>query len=263
MKTCALIQIRVKSQRLPGKALLNIDGVSVIKRIIQNLKQSKYLDEVVICTTIDENDDLLEEYAKASDIPIYRGDIENVLLRFYDAAVKFKADQIVRITGDCPMVSYEAVDFLMQSHLNAKAEYTLIEQGKTAIGSFPQIISFKALERLINFNIDFSYSEYMLYYFTHNPDVFNINVVPVSSQYISPEYRLTLDYPDDLNMFNALYKNLREKKLEINLSNALKTLKEYPSISKINAHLIEKYDNIYDNLMAKIDEACVINKKKS
>lgn len=259
MKIAALIQVRMKSERLPGKALLKIDGVAVLDCIISNLKHSSYIEDIVICTTKGKEDDLLEEYANSNNILIVRGDTDNVIKRFYESAKKFNTDIIVRITGDCPAVTHEAVDLLIKSHIETGANYTSIKEGSTPIGSFPQVISFDAFEKLIQYDIDFSFSEYMLYYFTNNPKLFSINIVPTPSKYNYPEFRLTLDYKEDLLMFDRLYSTLREEKMTINLENILKILCNNPDIPSINSHLIKKYQIIYDELMDKIKQATTIN----
>jgi spore coat polysaccharide biosynthesis protein SpsF len=252
MKTSAFIQVRMKSERLPGKALLKIDGVPVLERVISSLARSKFIKEVIICTTSEKEDDLLEEFAVKKGIAFFRGDVENVLKRFYGAVQNFPADHIVRLTGDCPTVTWEATDLLIEDHIRSGAEYSIAEDGKAAIGIFPQVITQKALQKLMNFSLDFNYSEYMVYYFTNNPHIFSINVVSVPNKYHSPGYRLTLDYEDDQRMFEALFVKMREANLEVNLHNVLFILKNFPEISKLNAHLIETYKNIYDGLMKKI-----------
>lgn len=259
MKISALIQVRMKSERLPGKALLKIDGIAVIEHVISNLKLSKYIDDIIICTTKGKEDDLLEEFAKINNISIFRGDVDNVIKRFYDSARKYNTDIIVRIAGDCPIVSCEAADLLIKSHIETGADYTSIEANVTPIGSFPQVISYNALEKLTQYDLDFNLSEYMIYYFTNNPNYFTINIVPAPPAYKHPEFRLTLDYEEDLKMFNRLFMKIREANMKLNLRNILFILNKYPDISHINEHLVEKYKNIYDELMDNIKRATTIN----
>ncbi|SNB45045.1 cytidylyltransferase domain-containing protein [Geobacter sp. DSM 9736] len=258
MKITALIQVRMKSERLPGKALLPVDGTPVIGHVVENLRESRYLDDIVICTTREKDDDALEAFAVDKGVAVYRGDVEDVIKRFHGAALCHGGDVIVRIAGDCPIVSVDAVDLLVENHLAAGVDYTSIEPDATPIGSFPQVFSFQALDRLTRYPLDFNYSEYMLYYFTNNPEVFSLNTVPVPAQYRYPQYRLTLDYEEDLRMFEALFKKLREYRLSFSLKNVLLVLQRHPAIAELNSHLIPKYKNIYDGLMDAIHRATTI-----
>jgi spore coat polysaccharide biosynthesis protein SpsF (cytidylyltransferase family) len=258
MKISALIQVRMKSERLPGKALLLVDGIPVIEHVITNITPSIYINDIIICTTKEKGDDSLEAFAASRDVPVFRGDVDNVITRFYHAARKHGSDVIVRIAGDCPIVSSEAADLLIRNHLDSGADYTSIEANKTPIGSFPQVFSFEALEELTRHQLDFSYSEYMLYYFTNNPSIFSLNTVPAPAEYNHPEFRLTVDYEEDLRMFDRLFRELRQARLPVTLKNVLLILNQHPDISRINSHLIPKYQTIYDGLMDSIHRATTI-----
>ena len=99
-KICALIAVRMKSKRLPKKALVDIDGYTAIERVVNNLKPSKYIDEIILATTTNKEDDAIEELAKKRGLLFFRGNEDNVVKRFIDAAEKFNADIVVRVTGD-------------------------------------------------------------------------------------------------------------------------------------------------------------------
>jgi len=253
----ALIQVRMGSSRLPGKALCDIDGMTAIERVVESLRPSKYIKGVIITTSTEPEDDSLEELAEAKGIAIFRGDRINILKRFLDASEEYGADIIIRVTGDCPLVSYALSDYMIDRHLKAGADYTATETAKLPVGIYPEVISQKALKKLSTLEMDFDYSEYLSFYFTNNPHIFLIHTAPAPKEYQFPEYRLTLDYPKDLNMFNALYKKLREDGLAVELSNVLKVLKNHPEIAKLNAGLALKYksDNI---LIEKIKQATKI-----
>ena len=240
-KICAIIQVRMSSSRLPGKALCDIDGLTVIERVINSLKLSKKIDEVIIATSIDREDDPIETLARNNKISLFRGDLDNVAKRFLDASEKFGADVIVRVTGDCPLVSYEIVDLLVDSHFKTEADFTSLETEKVPVGVCSEIISPKALKKLVQFNLNLNYSEYMGLYLKNNPDYFSINIVPAPLWFQCPQYRLTLDYAEDLDMFNQLYIKLKEMNMAISLTNILLVLEKHPGIAKLNSHLTLKY----------------------
>lgn len=258
MLISALIQVRMSSRRLPGKALLNIAGIPAIERLISGIRPSRFINEIIICTTAGKDDDPLEDLARRVGVRVFRGEVENVVKRFYDASSQYPAETLVRIGGDCPVLNYETSDLLIESHIEKRADFTLLEENTTPVGLFPQVISFNALERLTSCDIDFKYSEFMLYYFINNPKLFYINTVSAPAQYRHPDYRLTLDYEEDLAMFNSLFAKMHELNMEISMRNIMWVLRNYPEIPAINSNLIEKYRNIYAELNKEIKRAASI-----
>lgn len=254
----AFIQVRMNSTRLPAKAMCDIDGLPAIERVVESIRPSKFIDDIIITTTVESEDDLIEKLARSKGISFFRGDSKNIVKRFLDAAEKFDSDIIVRITGDCPLVSYEISDYLINSHLKSSADYTAIDFKEVSAGTCPEIISYSALKRLANYDINFDYSEYLTFYFKNNPDIFSINIAAAPQEYKFPEYRLTLDYEEDRQMFNALFKKIREYNLSSSLSNILMVLRKHPEISQLNSHLTLKYRTDKE-LIKRINEATRIN----
>ena len=106
----AIIQTRMSSTRLPGKALLDLDGRSVLSRMVERVKRSTRLTRVVVATTVDPSDDPVEAACLAEKIDVFRGSLPDVLDRYYQAALKYKADVVVRLTGDCPLIDPVLID---------------------------------------------------------------------------------------------------------------------------------------------------------
>ena len=98
------------STRLPGKVLERVQGIPLIQILINRLSLSKHIDELIIATSTNSQDDILEELANNKGFNIFRGSEKDVLERYYYAAKKFSANTIVRITGDCPLVDPDLVD---------------------------------------------------------------------------------------------------------------------------------------------------------
>ena len=109
-KTVAIIQARMNSSRLPGKVLQEISGKPMLTHVYQRVRQAKSIHQVVIATTIDESDDPIENFCQRNEIAYYRGSMHDVLDRYYQAAKKFKAKIIVRITADCPLIDPQLID---------------------------------------------------------------------------------------------------------------------------------------------------------
>lgn len=260
-KICALIAVRVKSKRLPKKALVDIEGYTAIERVVNNLKPSKYIDETILATTTNKEDDAIEELAKKSGLLFFRGDEDNVVKRFIDAAEKFNADIVVRVTGDCPLVSYEIADYLINSHLEKGADYTGIETDEAPIGTGSEIITFSALKKLTTVNVDLNYSEYMTFYFVNNPDYFSINIVPCPKKYIHPNYRLTLDYLEDLEFFRVIFKKFQPGSGAIPLAKTIAFLDKHPEVVAINKNMPLKWKSD-QKLIKKLENVTKIMNEK-
>lgn len=252
-KICVLIAVRMKSRRLPNKALLDLEGYTAIEREVNNLKPSKYIDEVILATSTNEEDTPIVELAKEKGINYFRGDEDNVIGRFLGAAKQFNADIVVRATGDCPLVSYEIVDYLVEEHLKCGVDYTGIEIDDIPVGTFVEVITYNALDKLSKQDIDLNYSEYMTWYFRNNSQFFTVNICPVPLEYVST-YRLTIDFQEDLDLMRKIYNDLGKGDSAIPISKTISYLDENPGIANINKNetvrwktdkkLIEKLDRV-------------------
>lgn len=240
-KIAAIIAVRMGSKRLPKKAIANIEGYSAIERVVNNLYPSKYIDDFIIATTTSKENDPIEDIAVRNGISIFRGDEINVVKRYIDAAERFNVSIIVRVTGDCPLVSYEIADHLITNHLEKGAEFTAMDLEGPPVGTLSEIIELSALKKLGHQNIDLSYSEYMSFYFKNNPTFFSNNIVSCPDEFISPELRLTLDYQEDLDLFRHLFKKLNAGKEAIPLTKTISYLKNHPEIAKINRDMPIKW----------------------
>ena len=116
-KIMAFIQARMTSSRLPGKVMLNIAGKQMLQLMLDQVRKAKSLDDVVVATTTDPSDDILEQFCQERNIPYHRGNLQDVLDRFYQAANKFRADVIVRLTADCPLIDPQVLDRTVSTFL--------------------------------------------------------------------------------------------------------------------------------------------------
>jgi spore coat polysaccharide biosynthesis protein SpsF len=119
----AIIQARMSSSRLPGKVLQDVAGKPIIQHMLERVQNAKSLDGIIVATTTDPSDDVIENFCKQLSVPCFRGSLPDVLDRCYQAAAKFQADVIVRLTADCPLIDPEVLDltlavFLGQSLAN-------------------------------------------------------------------------------------------------------------------------------------------------
>ena len=113
-RTIAIIQARMSSTRLPGKVLRDIAGEPMLARVIERAKRAKLVDEVVLATTTDPSDDPVAEFCAERGYNFTRGSLNDVLDRYYQAAKEYKAEVIVRLTADCPVLDPDVVDQTIQ-----------------------------------------------------------------------------------------------------------------------------------------------------
>lgn len=234
-----IVACRMKSSRLKRKAQLPIHGVPSVERCLQNVCMISGLSAVVLATSTEEEDACLEENAKKADAEFVKGDPDDVILRYLDACDRHGIDVVVRVTGDCPVASPEIADFLLESHFASGADFTA--PNKFAVGTNSEIYNVSALRRVIELLGQAKYSEYMGFYMRNNTDLFKVNMVNLP-QALVRDYRLTLDYPEDLEMFNRLYQKLDQQSLPATAENVFKILDNDASIAALNSGMVIKYE---------------------
>jgi spore coat polysaccharide biosynthesis protein SpsF len=123
MKVTAIIQARMASTRLPGKVLLDLQGKPMLLRMIERVNQSNSIDRVLVATSTDSADDAVAEACQREKIPFYRGSQDDVLERFYNAALSVQAEAVVRLTGDCPLSDPGLIDEFVEVFQSGKFDY--------------------------------------------------------------------------------------------------------------------------------------------
>jgi spore coat polysaccharide biosynthesis protein SpsF len=118
MKIGAIIQARMGSTRLPGKVMLKIKDKTVLGHVVERVKQSKLINEIIIATTINESDDIIVKESLNLGLKVFRGDENDVLSRYYFAAKENAIDLIVRITSDCPLIDSKIVDEVISYYIS-------------------------------------------------------------------------------------------------------------------------------------------------
>lgn len=234
----AIIACRLKSTRLAKKALLKIGDISSIELCIKNTLKLNNINHIILATSDNEQDTELSNYTYNSSVIFHQGDAEDVIQRYIDIIDRLKIDVFIRITGDMPYVSKDITDYLLKRHFANGADYTVAKE--VAVGTGVEIINTNALQKIKKNFPNAEYSEYMTWYFQNNPEHFRLNFVDLPKKWIR-DYRLTIDYQEDLDMFNKIEDYFRENKLEFSIENLFEFLDKNPEVNKINSHLTLKY----------------------
>ena len=237
-KIAVIVAVRMKSSRLKNKAILPIQGVPSIERCLENCLKFKFVDKVILATSTLKEDQILKDYTLGGKVKFWQGDPEDVISRYLGTCKKYDIDVVIRLTGDCPVVSPEILELLLKSHFEQGADYTAANE--YAVGSSCEIYNVEALKRVIFYLGKANYSEYMTWYLINNPEIFKINIVNLPDALVR-NYRLTLDCKEDLEMFNLLFQKLKQYNYEPNLLNIFKVLDNHPEIVNVNLHLTLRY----------------------
>ncbi|MGF7534498.1 N-acetylneuraminate synthase family protein [Bacillus mexicanus] len=246
---------RLKSTRLPKKALLPIYGIPSVERCLINCLAVPEVHEVILATSNLPEDDPLEAYTLNGKVKIVRGDPDNVAERMLEAAALANADIIIRVTGDCPAVSPEVLQYLIDRHLQKGADYT--QDYSSSAGISGNIITVEALQRLVQQPKPLTHTEYLSFYFLNNPSLFSLNQVSLPKELHYPSWRLTLDEPKDLELFEQIYRDLDVKNEPLYFSRIRDYLSENQHVSKINHDVSTKWID-QTSLVEEINKATLL-----
>ena len=233
MKVGYLITARLKSTRLPEKLLREVEGHPIFTHMLDRLKLANRIDEIIICTSTNPQDDRLEELAQAQGVSCFRGDEDDVLKRLYNASVSFDLDYILNITADCPFVDPIYVDKIVEAFETTNAD--LIRTFSLPHGAFSYGINPVALSQILEIKAD-NNTEVWGRYFT-DTDLFKIYDLPINNPlHCQPGLRMTLDYPEDLEFFKAVFAALYKPGQVFSLDEILLFLRDHPEVVAINSH---------------------------
>ena len=231
MRVGFLITGRLKSTRLPKKLLLEVEGKPILSHMIDRLKLAKNVDEIIICTSTNEQDKPLGDLANTNNINCFYGDPDDVLVRLLGAANEFNLDYILNITADCPFVDPEYADNIVKKFLETDSD--LIRQFDLPHGVFSYGIKVDALRKVVKIK-NSSDTEVWGKYFT-DTGLFKVLDLEVDNKHHRrPGLRMTLDYPEDLDFFKIIFDALYQENKVFSLSEILNFLDSNPEIIKIN-----------------------------
>lgn len=227
----AILQARHSSSRLPGKVLKPILGKPMLLHQIERLSNSQMIDKLVVGTSNKISDDAIEKMCTDNNIEIFRGDLENVLDRFYQCAKLYNPDYVVRLTGDCPLSDWQIIDNMIQSYLDEGLDY-MKTSPKFPDGLDVGIMTTLALKIAWKNAKMPSEMEHVTQYIGKNPNLFK-NGEYDCDQDLS-HHRWTVDEPEDFIFVNSIYKALYQKNPLFLMNDILDLLQKQPNLTKIN-----------------------------
>lgn len=230
----AIVQARVSSSRLPQKVLKKVLDKPLILHELERLDRSEMINQVVLATSSDMSDDALAVIVSPM-FYVYRGDLNDVLERYYKCAKKYNPKHIVRITGDCPVIDWRLTDEVIRLHLREKNDYTSLSDWFPD-GLDTEVFTFSALEKTYKEAKLPSEREHVTQYMRKNSEIFKIG--RYKSDVDLSSMRWTVDEPQDLEFISKVFDALYLKNSDFDMSDILKLLKEQPNLLNINAGII-------------------------
>jgi len=241
-KIVTVIQARSGSSRLPGKVTKEILGKTLLMRMVERVQASSLKGTIVVATTTDKDDNVIETICKDNNILCYRGSTLDLLDRHYQAAKKLCADVVVKIPSDCPLIDPQIIDKVLQFYLDNDYDFVSnLHPATYPDGNDVEVMSFKTLETAWKeAQKDFE-REHTTPYIWEHPEKFSIgNVVWETGLDYSMSHRFTIDYADDFTFIKTVYEKLYPANRNFSLGDILHLLGLNPEIAAIN----EKYAGV-------------------
>ena len=241
MNIVAIIQARMGSSRLPGKTMMDLEGKPMLEHLIDRVKRSKTQDSIVVATTDKTEDNVIVDLAKKCGVKWFRGPKEDVLDRYVKAAENFNADIVVRICADNPLTDPFEIDKLVRHHVKTNADYSynnLPHPRGLPDGAGAEVISIGVLKKIHKLATEKPHREHVTLFILDNPGLFHIERLDADPKLRRPEFRLDVDYKEDLEFIREIYKRLYKPGEIIKLKEGIDLLDMQPEMLKMR----RKYD---------------------
>ena len=261
VRVIAIVQGRMGSSRLPGKILADIAGQPMLSRVFIRTSRAAAVTETIFATTTDSSDDPVAEYCEFGGIPFTRGDMHDVLDRFYQTAKDARADVVVRITADCPVIDPALIDDCVNMLLEGSFDFVCNRLpppwGRTyPIGLDTEVCTFVALEKAWSESTETFHREHVLPYLYEGVELSSESRTLATG--ISPrgfkiaqlhhttdfgDYRWTVDTPEDLEFMRQVYARFNERD-DFTWKDVLQVVHDEPELAAINS--LVRHKTLYD-----------------
>lgn len=236
-----IVQARLGSTRLHGKVMMDVLGRPLLSFLVERLEHCKNAQTFLIATTANPLDHSIVIFCEDQHIPFFIGSEENVLDRYYQAALGCSADIIVRITADCPLIDPAIVDRVIDTFLSHYPRYDYVSNVVRRTyprGMDVEVFSFPTLQKMHRFALKPSEREHVTSYIFNHPEQFSIGSVTAEQDH--SRYRLTVDTEEDFRLIQLILQTLYPYKPAFTLEDILALFQQHPEWVQINAHVEQK-----------------------
>lgn len=230
----AVLQARMSSTRLPGKVIKPLLGIPMLFRQIERIKQAQKIDKLILATSTDKSDDLLEKLSQEYDVECFRGSLEDVLDRYYQAVLPYSPEHVVRLTGDCPLTDPFLIDAVIQFHVDGGYDYS----GNAIEPTYPdgldvEVMRFSALYQAWKEANLSTQREHVTLFFSQNRDAFKIGCFRNSVDHSA--WRWTVDEELDFKLVETIFNELYPRNPLFSSNDVVAFLQEYPNLNLLNS----------------------------
>lgn len=244
-KVNAIVEARMGSTRLPGKTLLPIAGQPAIKMLIERLRMSERIDTIILATTVNPEDDAIEQFCSKNQVVCFRGSSDDVLGRVYTAAKLHGTEVVVEVTGDCPLLDPWLIDECIDIFLKSDFDYL----SNFLVQSYPpgidvQIFTYGALERMHLMARDPKFREHVTLYILKHPEEFKMHNISAPPELYYPDWHLELDEPKDYELIKKIYEALYPDNSSFTTLAIIALLKAHPEWLEINRDVERVWEKV-------------------
>lgn len=229
----AFVQARYSSSRLPGKVLKTILGRPMLELQLERLRTSRLIEKVVVVTSTTPDDRKIVELCDRIGVDVFCGSLDNVLDRFYQAALKFRPDHIVRLTGDCPLLDVNVIDNMLRLYLDSHCDYgTNCMPVTYPDGLDAEVFTFEALDAAHREAFLPSHLEHISVFFEQAPERFK--TVNQACHRDLSALRWTVDEAEDFEFVRRVFETLYSAKPTFDMDDVLTLLEARPELALLN-----------------------------
>lgn len=232
IKILGILQVRASSSRLPAKALAPILGRPMLAQQLDRVRRARSLDALVVATSTAPSDDAIEALCMSEGVRCFRGSLDDVLDRFYQAALAYAPQHVVRLTGDCPLIDPELIDRVVASAVAGQFDFGGTDPKKVPDGLDVEVLRFAVLEHAWKHATRPSDREHVSLMILRQPELFRIGLFGGGLD--SAHLRLTVDEPEDLDLVRRIYAALYPGSPAFTTRDILDLLAAQPGLLDVN-----------------------------
>ena len=238
----ASIEARMSSTRLPGKVLMKLAGQPMLGHIVDRLRASQYIHEVVVATTTNPADEAIVDFCSQKGVLFFRGSEEDVLGRVVNTGRFARADLLVEITGDCPLIDPLVVDDVIRSFFKSDADYCSngLDEKTYVRGLDVEIYPLAVLEEVESLANDPSDREHVSYYIYTHSEKFILKSAACSIPLEAAKLRLTVDCPEDFMLVDEIYNAIYPRNKMFGIAEVMELYSLRPELFEITSKIEQK-----------------------
>jgi len=244
-KIVASVQVRMGSSRYPGKVMYEISGKPLIGHLISRLRKSKKLNDIVIATSVNPENDLIEIYCNQNSISCFRGSEEDVLDRTLGALKMMNAQIGVEVFGDCPLIDPVIVDMIIENYLSDESDPDFV--GNDLKTTFPpgmdvEVFKVSALEDANRKVSDMSIREHGTLFIRQNPSLYKIKNIEAPKKWFRPELELEVDTKEDIYVISKIFEHFQSLgKKNFGIDDIIDFMDNNSNLKKINSNIPRRW----------------------